>query len=231
MRVQSTERLADRTAERLFQMISESPEYTPGARLPSEAQLCQRFCVSRTTLRDAIRCLSAQGYLEVRRGSGTYVREAVLRQDIGLGQLESVRVRLRDLFEIRMMVEPQAAMLACQRATEAELQDIVEKAEAVNRAIREDRDIPSAEQAFHHAVVRAAHNQFMERLLPIINNALRDTWNNFGTEQKLADTTLQDNLMLMDFVRRRDAQGARFAMAAHIRHTINFFGFSDLGGI
>ena len=65
--------LTDRVAGRLLEMIATDPAYTPGARLPGETRLCQLFGVSRTTLREAVRSLAARGYLEVRRGSGTFV--------------------------------------------------------------------------------------------------------------------------------------------------------------
>ena len=106
---QNPQRLADQTADRLLHMIGNDPAYGPGARLPNEPRLCTLFGVSRTTLREAIRSLAAQGYVEVRRGSGTFVLDRTMVPDIGLQRLESLRTRLRDLFEIRMMIEPQAA--------------------------------------------------------------------------------------------------------------------------
>lgn len=54
-------------------MIGSDPAYRPGAKLPNEPRLCELFGVSRTTLREAVRSLAAQGYVEVRRGSGTFV--------------------------------------------------------------------------------------------------------------------------------------------------------------
>ena len=95
-------KLTDQTADRIFQMIISDPHLGPGQKLPNEAELCALFGVSRTTLREAVRSLAAQGYVQVRRGLGTFVTERTsIRQDIGLSQLESVRMRLQDLFEIR----------------------------------------------------------------------------------------------------------------------------------
>ena len=90
--------LTDQTAEQLFQLIISHPELGPGARLPNEAELCAMFGVSRTTLREAVRSLAVQGYVEVLRGKGTFVCDRTsIRQDIGLSQLESVQVHLQDL--------------------------------------------------------------------------------------------------------------------------------------
>ena len=125
---QIPQRLTDQTADRLLHMIDSNPAYPPGAKLPNEPRLCQLFGVSRTTLREAVRSLAAQGYVEVRRGSGTFVLDRSPAPDIGLQRLECLRTRLRDLFEIRMMLEPQAARLACLRGTDEELQEIARRA-------------------------------------------------------------------------------------------------------
>ena len=213
--------LTDRVAGRLLEMIATDPAYTPGARLPGETRLCQLFGVSRTTLREAVRSLAARGYLEVRRGSGTFVLDRGAGADIDLSRLELAQVRLRDLFEIRMLIEPQAARLACIRGTDREIQEIARRAGAVAQAIQTGADFTDLEEAFHRAVAAAAHNQFMEQLMPIIHNALHEAWAASAVTGCLAQLTLQDNRQLMDFFRRRDGEGAQHAMAAHIRHTIN----------
>lgn len=213
--------LTDRVAGRLLEMIATDPAYTPGARLPGETRLCQLFGVSRTTLREAVRSLAARGYLEVRRGSGTFVLDRGAGADIDLSRLELAQVRLRDLFEIRMMIEPQAARLACIRGTDREIQEIARRAGAVAQAIQTGADFTDLEEAFHRAVAAAAHNQFMEQLMPIIHNALHEAWAASAVTGCLAQLTLQDNRQLMGFFRRRDGEGAQHAMAAHIRHTIN----------
>ena len=213
--------LTDRVAGRLLEMIATDPAYTPGARLPGETRLCQLFGVSRTTLREAVRSLAARGYLEVRRGSGTFVLDRGAGADIDLSRLELAQVRLRDLFEIRMMIEPQAARLACIRGIDREIQEIARRAGAVAQAIQTGADFTDLEEAFHRAVAAAAHNQFMEQLMPIIHNALHEAWAASAVTGCLAQLTLQDNRQLMDFFRRRDGEGAQHAMAAHIRHTIN----------
>lgn len=64
---QIPQRLTDQTADRLLHMIDSNPAYPPGAKLPNEPRLCQLFGVSRTTLREAVRSLAAQGYVEASR--------------------------------------------------------------------------------------------------------------------------------------------------------------------
>ncbi len=164
--------------------------------------------------------------MQVRRGRGTFVTERTsIRQDIGLSQLESVRMRLQDLFEIRMMVEPDTAMLACARGSDEEIADILRCAREVEHNIHTGGDWAAADLVFHHAFVTASHNQFMEQLIPIINKAIADTWAMRGTHQLLPGIVLRDNEMLMDFLEKRDPQGAHDAMSIHIRHIINLLDF------
>lgn len=228
---QIPQRLTDQTAERLLHMIGSDPAYRPGAKLPNEPRLCELFGVSRTTLRETVRSLAAQGYVEVRRGSGTFVLDRASAPDIGLQRLESLRTRLRDLFEIRMMIEPQAARLACLRGTDEELREIAHRAQCVARAIREGENFTQPEEAFHQAFVAATHNPFMEQLLPIIHNALHETWAALDVEALLAQPTLQDNELLMGFLQQRDEEGVRHTMAAHIRRTINLLDQAGFGSV
>ena len=208
---QIPQRLTDQTADRLLHMIDSNPAYPPGAKLPNEPRLCQLFGVSRTTLREAVRSLAAQGYVEVRRGSGTFVLDRSPAPDIGLQRLECLRTRLRDLFEIRMMLEPQAARLACLRGTDEELQEIARRAECVAQAIREGKNFSQPEETIH--------------------NALHEAWAALDVESLLAQPTLQDNELLMGFLRQRDEEGVQYAMAAHIRHTINLLDQAGFGSV
>ena len=165
--------LAQQTAERLYGQIVVEKALAPGEKLPNEVELSAALGVSRATLREAIRTLSAEGVLEVRRGKGTFVSGRVEEiDDFGFSGLERVKGQLRDLFELRAMFEPKAAALACRRATEAQRAEILEKGQAVEECIRAGRDRTAADRAFHAAIVRAAHNEFLMRLLPLIDQAV-----------------------------------------------------------
>ena len=217
MEPMSEPRRTDQTADRLLHMLH---QYPAGAKLPGEPGLCKLFGVSRTTLREAVRFLAAQGYLEVRRGSGTFVLDRP-EIDIGLSSLEGVQARLQDLFEIRLMIEPPTAKLACIRGSEQEIAEIIRCSEEVTQAIHENRDFSRQEESFHQAFVAAAHNPFLEQLLPVIHNALEEAWEAVDARSSLAQSTLEDNPLLLSFLRQRDGDGVQLAMAAHIRHTIH----------
>ncbi len=184
--------------------------------------------MSRATLREAIQSLTAQGVLEVRRGRGTFVSSRVEEiDDFGFSALEQVRGQLRDLFELRAIFEPQAAALACRRATGEELADILARGRDVEACIRAGADRTQADRAFHAAIVRAAHNEFMVRLLPIIDQAVETAIASGARREELAQATLRDHALLMEFFEKRDPEGAQHAMSIHMRHAMDEMGLGN----
>ena len=220
--------LSEQTAQRLYNMIAVEKQLGAGEKLPNEPELARQLNVSRATLREAIHTLTTRGILEVRRGRGTFVSEGVERvEDFGFSSLERVRGQLKDLFELRCVVEPQAAGMACQRATQEELEEILRQGEAVERCIRAGEDRTEADRAFHAAIVRATHNEFMVRLLPMIGQAVETAIGTGEKEEVLAEITLRDHALLLEFFRKRDAKGAEHAMAIHMRHAMDEMGLEE----
>jgi DNA-binding FadR family transcriptional regulator len=218
--------LSQRVADELYDMIV-MEKFRPGDKLPNENELSVDFGVSRATLREAIRVLAAQGVLEAQRGKGTFIStDMKLCHDFGFRNLERIRIRMKDLFEVRLLFEPQVAALACQRATDEELQTIFDQGKYVEELIRANKDRIEADQEFHKAIVMASHNDFMIRLIPVINRAVSETIILTNNADVLAEKTLQDHALLMEFLRARDAQGAKSAMAILIRHAILTLGLS-----
>ena len=219
--------LSQQTMERLYNTIVAEKRMQPGDKLPNELELSEQLGVSRATLREALRMLIARGVLEVRRGRGTFVARGAEEHRLDFGQLEQVRGRLRDLFELRSIFEPQAARLACRRATEEELAEILQCGAAVENCIRAGEDRTNADRDFHAAIVRATHNEFMMRLLPVISRAVITAVAADKHGEELAEDTARDHALLMEFFRRRDEVGAEYAMAIHLRHGANILGVAE----
>lgn len=220
--------LTQQTAQRLYGRIVAEGGLAPGDKLPNELDLSRELGVSRTTLREAVRMLTAQGVLEVRRGKGTFVSDRVEDiDDFGFTGLSRVKGQLRDLFELRSIFEPQAARLACRRATAEERADILSKGRAVEDCIRAGTDRTRADAAFHAAIVRATHNEFMVRLLPLIQRAVATAVETGDDARRLAEDTLRDHALLLEFFARGDEEGACHAMAIHMRHAVDEMGLGE----
>ena len=216
-------KLSEQTSDRMYEMIVEEARYAPGSKLPNENELSKALEVSRTTLREAISFLVAQGVLEIRRGKGTFVAEELPAAGMDLSSLTGLRARerARDLFEMRLIFEPATVALACQRASMEELQQIQKKAERMEQIAAAGGDWPLADQEFHWAIIRASHNEDMRRLYPIINNAVNDLMQLAQNRQRMEETAIRDNKLILEFLLRRDEEGARHAMTIHMKHLIN----------
>ena len=97
-----------------------------GERIPTEGELTELFEVGRSTVREAVKGLVTRGVLEVRRGDGTYVISTIYMENdvLGFGNMED-RYRLAlDLFDVRLMIEPEIVTWACRKATEEQIQKL-----------------------------------------------------------------------------------------------------------
>ncbi|WP_341480877.1 FadR/GntR family transcriptional regulator [Lawsonibacter celer] len=214
--------LSERTADAIYELIISDSSLKAGDKLPNENELSLHFGVSRTTLREAIRFLVAQGILEIRRGKGTYILSAeVPPLGCDFASFQQTRIQVRDLFEVRLMFEPQVAALACQRADEQELEEIFRRADEVADQAAAGENWPEADERFHAAIVAASHNDFLSNLLPILNRAFSEGCQLMGRNLRaLSDTVLRDNELLIEAFRLRDAVTAKAAMEIHLTHVI-----------
>ena len=113
--------LGDRLEDELMNYILKAPVEV-GEKIPNEFDLAQQFGVGRSTVREAVKGLVTKGILEVRRGAGTYVvsHHSVEEDPLGLSRLEDKYKLALELFELRLMMEPEIASLAAQKAGEEE---------------------------------------------------------------------------------------------------------------
>ncbi len=221
-------KLSEQTAETLYKMIAEEHRYGAGSKLPNENELSTLLAVSRTTLREAISFLVAQQVLEIRRGLGTFVCQDLPDHALDLTTLQTLHAkeRARDLYEMRLIFEPAAVALAAERASDEELENIRRKAVEAEVLAANGGDWAAADQAFHLAIIRATHNEYMRRLYPIINDAVAEIMQMLhdrdqGEVQQVAQA---DNRLILEFLLQRDQDEARHAMSIHMKHLLNTLG-------
>lgn len=214
-------RLSDRTADSILSMITVEKRFLPGEKLPNENILSEELKVSRTTLREAIRILATGGILEIRRGRGTFVREDLqIDNPRELVPLTSAKVKARDLYEMRLIFEPEAAYYAALRATDKEIERIVSLGAEIEERIRQGEDRTELEQAFHKSIAKATHNEFMNQLMPVIYEGINKGVRLSKVHEEAVQATLTDHRILVDFLKARNAEGARNAMKIHILHAM-----------
>lgn len=150
-------------------------DYPVGGILPSELELCERFGVSRTAVREALKMLGAKGLIAPRRRVGGLVTErakwSLLDPDV-LRWMRGAAVDvelLKDLAQLRLAIEPQAARLAAARGDVTAIDAIRLAGEAMAADPGQALD---ADVAFHVAVLRASGNRFFLALGPMVESAL-----------------------------------------------------------
>ncbi len=216
--------LSDSVADDLLTMITIDKRFRPGDQLPNENDLSKELNISRTTLRAAIRSLVTNGILEIKRGKGTFVTAKANAQEYQqLSELITVS-DIRDLFEMRLIFEPENAYLAAKRATKRELETILEYGKQVEQKILKGEDRTKEEQAFHEAIAKATHNTFMNKMVPIIFQGIRSGVLLLQKNQALSQKNVSDDRMIMEFLQQRNAEGARTAMRLHIIHAMQELG-------
>ena len=113
--------LGSQVEDELMNFILQEP-IEVGQKIPNEFELAEKFGVGRSTVREAVKGLVSKGILEVRRGSGTFVISTYTLEDdpLGLSKFEDKFKLALELFDVRLMLEPEIASLACDYATEEE---------------------------------------------------------------------------------------------------------------
>jgi DNA-binding FadR family transcriptional regulator len=136
--------------DRLLEAIR-TGDLIPGDPLPSERVLCQEFGVARTSVREAIQGLVTAGYLE-RRGNRPVVAEMLPTLDLTLDDRKTL---VHQLFEVRQVIEPAMARLACERASDEDRADLVSLAADLPPTLDEFR---ATDRTFHSTIARASGN-------------------------------------------------------------------------
>lgn len=216
--------LSQSVADNILSMITIEKRFSVGDKLPNELDLSEELNVSRTTLREAIRILVALDILEIHRGKGTYVKENAFKKQQDLEQLSNIKVNAKDLYEMRLIFEPEAAYYAALRATDSEIKRILEFGKKVEKKISNHQDRTDDEHSFHKAIAQATHNEFMNKLMPILYQAISQGVYLSLQSDKAIEDTINDHRMIMEFLEQRNAEGAKNAMRIHIMHAMKELG-------
>lgn len=209
--------LGARIEDELMKYIMQKP-VEPGQKIPNEFELAKQFGVGRSTIREAVKGLVSRGILEVRRGSGTYVINTNSFEDdpLGLGKMEDKYKMALDLFEVRLMIEPEIASLACRNASEEELRKLKKLCDETEQLYRGGHNHINKDIEFHTCIAHCSKNQVVETLVPVINTAVY-TFANL-THRLLKEETLETHRAITDAILKRDSVGARCAMMMHLTY-------------
>ncbi|TVX97391.1 FadR/GntR family transcriptional regulator [Cohnella terricola] len=210
-------------ADDILRRIKDS-EWRPGQRLPSVVELAEAYGVGRSTIREAASALKAMGWLDVRHGGGTFVKEELPSEArSGAEQLFRGADSLIELLEVRRTLEIGAAALAAERRTSEDVAKLGKLIETMESCL-ERNDTSEGERAdaeFHMAIAAASGNslfvQLMESLSGRFAGSIRQTrelW--FYREQATAARLLAEHRRIYDAIVQRDKQTATELISEHL---------------
>jgi DNA-binding FadR family transcriptional regulator len=204
--------------EKVKEMIL-SGELQPGAKLPRESELAERLGVSRSSLREAVRALSALNVIEPRQGDGTYVTSLtpdLLLEVIGFGVELVNDPSVLELFQVRRFLETGATAAAATSITDDELASLRECMARMDEA-ESVEELVQADEEFHRIVASATGNSVLVALLD--NLASRTTrarlWRGV-MERGALERTKQWHRAILEGLEARDPELASSADLMHL---------------
>ena len=197
--------LPKQAAEQIIKLIREN-QLQAGEKLPNEFEMAGQLSVGRGTIREAVKILESRNIVEIRRGRGTFVCEhpGQMEDPLGLALVEDKGRLALDLCEIRLILEPELAALAAQRAGEKEIRKLAEIQEQIEKLCRQGESYLKKDMEFHELLARISQNAVMPRLVPIIQEGVS------------AEETLRTHRKIVEAIQDRDPQEAREAMKEHL---------------
>ena len=183
-----------------------------GDRLPTERELMAALSVGRSTIREAIRRFEALGVTETRKGSGTYLLKPISAATIHMPlSLDTVHQRdaLLKTLEVRRGIEAEASMVAARRRTDADIANMEEKLDEMERVHLAKGTSGPEDLAFHLAIYDATHNALFRQLLEQMREAFERFWDHPFDRLDFARRSFPYHRELFDAIVARDAELAR----------------------
>ena len=213
--------ISDDIVQQIISLIS-SGDLKAGQRLPSERDLCVKFAASRSSLREALRCLSIMGVLTARPGEGTSVAmdgtkfmETVLHWRMSTEQHD-----IEDLMEVRMALEgvtAASAALHAQAADVKKLQDLVARME---ESVGDAKRFAALDLDFHLGLARASKNKLILDLVAVIRGQLERGVAKVLQLPQAMPLSVKEHKAILEAVVHNEAEEARAAMQAHLNAAI-----------
>ncbi|MFI5770032.1 FadR/GntR family transcriptional regulator [Streptomyces sp. NPDC051658] len=213
--------LVEQATNHLREQITEG-HWPVGTKIPGETTLAKALGVGRSTVREAVRTLATLGLLQSRQGAGVFVIADRVTED---WPTRLRRAAVTDVYEVRMLIEVQAARLAARRRTDEDL-IALDAALAARRAAGAggDAEFVDADIALHRAVVAAAHNPVLTDLFgefaPALRQGLIDLVELFGLRREDPDHGDATHDALVRAVVAGDAESAGRAAQAELESTL-----------
>ncbi|WNL38256.1 FCD domain-containing protein [Halomonas sp. PAMB 3264] len=195
-------------------------QYLRGAKLPTEAELSQRYTLSRSAVREVTARLKAEGLIVSRQGAGLFVATRPTTALDAPSFIDS-RQDLDALFDFRLLIETESAALAARRQTPGDIERIEQKAQALCALFRKEQQGTQEDFDFHLQIAKTSGNKFLlSSLLALQTGVIFGA--RFNQPKSERDRLLhsrqvaQEHAAIVTALHHRDEVSAREAMKRHI---------------
>jgi GntR family transcriptional repressor for pyruvate dehydrogenase complex len=219
VRFRPIERKPTVSAEIIDQLVTliRNGELKPGDTLPSERELCSIFRVGRSTVREAIKELKGTGIIQ-QTTKGCKISDSSRGQD-GQLWLFNAQATIRDVFEMRKIIDVEAAGLAAERST----QEDIKKIRTTLADTMEFQEMIASDISFHRAIVKSTHNEIIFRVYNSVTGMLFQVYNYYSflpdEEEEKRDYLKEvyaDHSAILKAIESRNARSARKSIKEHL---------------
>jgi GntR family transcriptional regulator, transcriptional repressor for pyruvate dehydrogenase complex len=209
--------ISEEIAKQIMDLISRG-ELKPGDHLPSERELCKDFGASRSSLREALRCLSIVGVLNARVGEGTSVAEdgeKFLRKIIEW-RLITERHDIENLLEVRMALEGVSAANTALQAPKEQVEKLRKLIDRMKASLKDEKSYAVLDLEFHITLAEASGNTLVSGLIELVRGQLVKALHKVLLVPHALPLAHKEHCAIFEAIERRDPDGARKAMQAHL---------------
>ncbi|MDK2824507.1 MAG: GntR family transcriptional regulator, transcriptional repressor for pyruvate dehydrogenase complex [Clostridia bacterium] len=195
----------------------------PGDKLPAERNLAEMMGVSRTSLREALKMLAAQGMVEIKHGQGVFITEKetptnLLKGFAGQKLLDSNT--LKDLFELRKLLETQNAVWVCQRGSDEAIISLTRLVEETLSALQKNKDdliiLAKQDSEFHTKLAEASGNKVIVRVMHDLLDLLNESRCQALSIPERPQKSLNEHKDIVEALKLRDVELVKEKMLTHL---------------
>ncbi|KYH33055.1 FadR/GntR family transcriptional regulator [Neomoorella mulderi] len=233
--------MSDSSTEKLFQPIYRNPKSVyhrvvdeikksifegrmkPGDRLPAERELAEMLGVSRTSVREALKMLAAEGLVSIRHGQGAFISEQDPDEYLKrfASHLPVNRDTVLHLFEVRKVLEPQAARWVAERASQADIQELASMVTTTREQLGRLRSgrlslLAGHDSNFHYRLAQATGNTVLVRLMHSMLDLLADSRSRSLAIPGRGERSVDEHYEIVKALINRDGDEAAAAMLRHL---------------
>lgn len=219
-------RLYRQIADQLRALIDDG-EFAPGSRLPPERDLATQLGVSRPSVREALIALEVEGRVEVRMGSGIYVREQAPLRDAQLLQALNQAEGPLETIRARQLIEAELAAHAALHMKKAQLAGLRDAVAQMERDVAAGRMPTAGDRLFHLRIAEASDNAVLLRIVGLLfderHNPIFEQLGNHFENARSWTVAIAEHRDVIEAIAHQSVQGARQAMATHLAHSHDRF--------